>query len=132
MDGACPAPGSVMAAKLVRQRSSLIGKTVTITGPASDEADLLFQGREIAVDAGTAALNDEQLGWLDKMKAAGAGRTAASTRGFLTNSDSRAGAGRGLGAIVGSALMLLVTAVCASRSACGGGLSRGVRAARTG
>jgi phosphate transport system permease protein len=102
------------AAAHVQQNPNLIGQTVPIAAPVSDDADLFFKG-EISRDtpADQRRLSDEQIGWLDRMKASG--HVAAHfNSGLFTKGDSTEPELAGvLGAVVGSALMLLVTAFIA-------------------
>ncbi|RZJ00241.1 MAG: phosphate ABC transporter permease PstA [Brevundimonas sp.] len=102
------------AAALVQRNPNLIGQTVPIAAPVSDDADLFFKG-EISRDtpADQRRLTDEQIGWLDRMKASG--HVAAHfNSGLFTKGDSTEPELAGvLGAVVGSALMLLVTAFIA-------------------
>ena len=102
------------AAALIRQNPSLIGQTVTISAPAADESDLFYKG-EISIDtpADQRRLSNEQIGWLNRLKADGAVRTHFNGALF-TNGDSTEPELAGvLGAVIGSALMLLVTACIA-------------------
>ncbi|WP_421729206.1 phosphate ABC transporter permease PstA [Brevundimonas sp.] len=102
------------AADMVRDNPEIIGKTVTIVAPASDEADLYYKG-EISIEtpADQRRLSDAQIGWLDRIKAEGAVRTHFNGALF-TNGDSTEPELAGvLGAVIGSALMLMVTAVIA-------------------
>ena len=102
------------AAARIQSNPELIGQTVTITAPVSDEADLYFK-HEISRDtpADQRRLSDEQIGWLDQMKASGL-VTAHFNSGLFTKGDSTEPELAGvLGAVVGSALMLLVTALIA-------------------
>jgi phosphate transport system permease protein len=102
------------AAALIRNDPSLIGQTVEITAPVSDEADLYYKGeitRETAADQ--RRVSDQQMAWLDELKSRGAVSTTFNTLLF-TNGDSTEPELAGvLGAVVGSALMLLVTALIA-------------------
>ncbi len=102
------------AADLIRNDPSLIGRTVEITAPVSDEADLYYKG-EITRDmpSDLRRISDRQMEWLDQLKADGAVSTTFNTLLF-TNGDSTEPELAGvLGAVVGSALMLLVTALIA-------------------
>ncbi len=92
----------------------LIGTTVTVAGHVSDEADLYFKGQvKRSVPEAERKLTDKQLAWLDRMKAAGLVSGGLNT-GLLTRSDSTEPELAGLlGAIVGSALTLLITAALA-------------------
>lgn len=100
--------------KMVREDPSLIGKTVTVTGPLKSDGALYFKGEiKRSVPEDSRKLDDQQLDWLDKLKASGA-VTSGFNLGFLTRSDSTEPEQAGvLGAIVGSAMMLLVTAFLA-------------------
>jgi phosphate transport system permease protein len=92
----------------------LIGQTVTVTGQVSDDADLYYKGqvgRSIAEE--DRKLDDQQFVWLDKLRDSGAIKSGFNT-GLLTRSDSTEPELAGLlGAIVGSALTLLVTGALA-------------------
>ena len=100
--------------KQVRADPGLIGKTVTVTGPVRADAALYYKGeikRSSASD--DRKLDDQQLDWLDKLKASGA-VTSGFNLGFLTRSDSTEPEQAGVwGAVVGSAMMLLVTGLLA-------------------
>ena len=100
--------------KMVREDPSLIGKTVTVTGPVKSDAALYFKGQiKRATPEDERKLDDQQLDWMDKLKASGAVSSGFNT-GFLTRSDSTEPEQAGvLGAIVGSLMMLLVTATLA-------------------
>lgn len=98
----------------VRADPSVIGTTVTVKGPLKSDAALYFKGEiQRATPQGERKLDDQQLDWLDKLQAAGAVSSGFNV-GFLTRSDSTEPEQAGvLGAIVGSAMMLLVTALLA-------------------
>ena len=103
-----------LAAERIQDDPALIGRTVTLEAPLADDADLYFKG-EISLDtpAEQRRLTDEQIGWLDRMRAE---RMVSShfNSGLLTRGDSTEPELAGvLGAVVGSALMLLVTALIA-------------------
>ncbi|MBX7249897.1 MAG: phosphate ABC transporter permease PstA [Caulobacteraceae bacterium] len=99
----------------VKRDPSLIGRTLTIAAPIGGNADLYYKGelgREIA--EADRKLDDAQLDWLDRLKADGLVTEGFNTRLF-THADSTQPELAGLlGAIVGSALMLLVTALVAA------------------
>ncbi|HYD27380.1 phosphate ABC transporter permease PstA [Brevundimonas sp.] len=103
-----------IAADRIEAQPGLIGQTVPIAAPLSDDADLYFKG-EISLDtpAEQRRLSNEQIAWLDRMRAGGQVEShfngALFTRGDSTEPEL-AGV---LGAVIGSALMLLVTAVIA-------------------
>lgn len=100
--------------KMIKADPSLIGKRVTLTGPVKADAALYYKGElKRATPQDERKLDDRQLAWLDKMQASGA-VTKGFNLGFLTKSDSTEPEQAGvLGAVVGSAMMLLVTAVLA-------------------
>jgi phosphate transport system permease protein len=102
------------AARMVRDNPGLIGQTVAVPAPASDDADLYYKGEiSQATPADQRRLSDEQIDWLDRMKANGSVRAHFNTALF-TNGDSTEPELAGvLGGVVGSALMLLVTALIA-------------------
>ena len=100
--------------RLLREDRSLVGRTVSIEAPVSDDADLYLKGkikRSTAEEART--LNNRQMDYLDRLKADGALRGHLNTS-LLTRSDSTQPELAGLlGAIVGSAMTLLITALLA-------------------
>ena len=101
-------------AALIQQQPNLIGRTVPIAAPLSDEADLYFKGK-ISLDtpADQRRLSNEQIGWLDRMEREGSVGSGFN-KALFTNGDSTEPELAGvLGAVVGSALMLLVTALLA-------------------
>ena len=103
-----------VAADLVSRRADVIGETVPLAAPLSDDADLYLKG-EISRDVPQEQrrLNDRQLAWLDRMKTEGVIGSHFNTALF-TNGDSTQPEIAGvLGAVVGSALMLMVTALIA-------------------
>jgi phosphate transport system permease protein len=95
----------------VRADPSLIGKTVSVSGPLKADAGLYFKGQiKRSTPPEGRKLDDDQLNWLDKLKAAGAVSGGFNTT-FFTRSDSTEPEQAGvLGAVVGSFLMLMVTA----------------------
>ena len=100
--------------KMVKADPSLIGKRVTLTGPVKADAALYYKGElKRSTPQDERKLDDRQLAWLDKTQASGA-VTKGFNFGFLTKSDSTEPEQAGVfGAVVGSAMMLLVTAVLA-------------------
>ena len=98
----------------VKADPGLIGKTVTVSAPLKADAGLYFKGqipRSIPEDE--RPLSDAQLSWLDRLKADGLVTSGFNTT-FLTRSDSTEPEQAGvLGAVVGSALMLMLTAALA-------------------
>ena len=102
------------AAARIQSNANLIGQTVPIAAPVSDDADLYFKGEiSRATPADQRRLSDEQIAWLDRMKTSGMVATHFNS-GLFTKGDSTEPELAGvLGAVVGSALMLLVTAFIA-------------------
>ena len=100
--------------KQVRADPSVIGKTVTLKGPVRADASLYYKGEmKRTTIEGDRKLDDRQLAWLDKLRKLGMVSSGFNV-GFLTRSDSTEPEQAGvLGAVVGSALMLLVTAALA-------------------
>lgn len=98
----------------VKADKSLIGKTVEVTGSVKADADLYYKGEiKRATPEADRKLDDQQLAWLDKLKSDGTVKTGFNTR-FFSNSDSTEPEQAGvLGAVVGSAMMLLITALIA-------------------
>lgn len=93
---------------------SLIGKTITVTGPFKADADLYFKGQiKRSTAEGDRKLDNQQLDWLDKLRADGSMKSGFNFA-FFTNSDSTEPEQAGvLGAVVGSAMMLFITALIA-------------------
>ena len=99
------------AAEVVQKNPNLIGQTVPIAASVSDDADLYFKGEiSRATPPDQRRLSNDQIDWLDRMKASGQ-VTAHFNRDLFTRGDSTEPELAGvLGAVIGSALMLLVTA----------------------
>lgn len=103
-----------IAAARVAKHPGLIGQTVPIAAPVSDDADLYLKGEITkATPADQRRLSDQQLAWLDRFNADGAVSAHFNTGLFTRGDSSEAELAGVLGAVVGSALMLLVTAVIA-------------------
>ncbi len=100
--------------KQVRDNPDVIGKTITVSGPVKADGQLYFKGElKRATPPDERKLDNQQLDWLDKLKAQGAVKSEFNT-GFFTRSDSTEPEQAGvLGAVVGSAMMLLITAALA-------------------
>ncbi|MDP1735937.1 MAG: phosphate ABC transporter permease PstA [Caulobacter sp.] len=98
----------------IKANPALIGKTITVTGPVKADADLYYKGElKRSTDEADRKLNDRQLAWLDRIKTSGA-VTSGFNVAFFTNADSTEPEQAGiLGAVIGSAMMLLVTALIA-------------------
>ncbi|HEV2082138.1 MAG TPA: phosphate ABC transporter permease PstA [Brevundimonas sp.] len=103
-----------VAGDMVRADPSLIGRTVTVTAPLSDDADLFFKG-EIERDTPEEQrrVTDRQIGWLDRLQADGFVERGFNARMFTSGDSTEPELAGVLGAVVGSALMLLVTALLA-------------------
>ena len=92
--------------EMVLADPEIIGKTVTVTVPASDDVDMLRKGK---LDARGGRLSEKQIAWLERMEENGVIATAFNTR-FFTSGDSREPELAGIwAAVVGSAMTLLVT-----------------------
>ena len=102
------------AAGMIARQPSLLGQTVPVAAPLSDDADLYLKGEiSKATPEDQRRISDEQMSWLDRMKASGSVR-AHFNSALFTNGDSTQPELAGvLGAVVGSALMLIVTALIA-------------------
>ncbi|MFZ3006609.1 MAG: phosphate ABC transporter permease PstA [Phenylobacterium sp.] len=100
--------------EMVKADPALIGKTVEVTGPVKADAALYYKGElKRSTPEAERKLDNRQLTWLDRMQASGAVSRGFNVS-FLTKSDSTEPEQAGvLGAVVGSAMMLLVTAVLA-------------------
>ncbi len=100
--------------KQVRDNPDLIGKTISVSGPVKADGQLYFKGElKRSTPQDERKLDNQQLDWLDKLKAQGAVKSEFNT-GFFTRSDSAEPEQAGvLGAVVGSAMMLLITAALA-------------------
>jgi len=99
----------------LREDPSLVGQTITVSGPLKANASLYFKGQiSRDTEVGGRLLDDRQLDWLDEMKAQGVVQGGFNWT-FLSRSDSTEPEQAGvLGAVVGSAMMLLVTALLAA------------------
>ncbi|WP_309092285.1 phosphate ABC transporter permease PstA [Phenylobacterium sp.] len=96
----------------VRADPTLIGKTVMVSGPVRADAALFYKGQvDRAAPEADRKLDDQQIAWLDRLEDLGMVSSGFNTS-FLTRSDSTEPEQAGvLGAVVGSAMMLLVTAI---------------------
>ncbi|QBX38205.1 phosphate ABC transporter permease PstA [Brevundimonas sp. S30B] len=102
------------AAERVSRSPELLGRSTPISAPLSDDADLYFKGEiKRSTPEAQRRLSDQQMDWLDRMKEEGVVQRHFATALF-TNGDSTEPELAGvLGAVIGSALMLLVTALIA-------------------
>jgi phosphate transport system permease protein len=94
--------------EMVLADPTIVGKTVTVTIPASDDVDMLRKGK---LKAEGGRLSAAQVVWLKRMEEKGVISTAFNTR-FFASGDSREPELAGIwAAVVGSAMTLLVTLV---------------------
>lgn len=102
------------AAKMVARQPSLLGQTVPIVAPLSDDAEMYLKGK-ITRDQpeDQRRVSNEQMEWLDRMKASGAVRAHFNSALFTKGDSTQPELAGLLGAVVGSALMLMVTALIA-------------------
>lgn len=99
---------------LVKQDPSKIGTTVTLTAPVRADADLYLKGHiERSTPEDDRKLSNRQLDWLDRLKAEGAIRGHFNSEFFVRSDSTEPELAGVLGAVVGSALMLLVAAFVA-------------------
>ena len=98
----------------VKADPTLIGRTLTVSAPLRADAGLYFKGQvKRSTSEDERALSDAQIDWLDKMRAGGLVASGFNTT-FFTRSDSTEPEQAGvLGAVVGSTLMLILTAALA-------------------
>ena len=95
---------------MVESDPGVVGKTVTVWVPASSNVDMLVKGNiDPAVDESLRPLSDDQIAWIEALRADGRLDTRFNTALF-TNGDSREPELAGIkGALMGSLFMLLVT-----------------------
>jgi phosphate transport system permease protein len=100
--------------QMVKKDHSLIGKTVDVTGSVKADADLYYKGEiKRSTAEGDRKLDNQQLDWLDRLKKEGTVKTGFNTK-FFTNSDSTEPEQAGVwGAVIGSTMMLVITALIA-------------------
>ena len=100
--------------QMVYQNPDLVGQTITLEVPTSDDVDQLLKGyidRDIAEDR--RKLSDQQIGWIDALVEEGALR-ARFNWAFFTATDSRDPELAGIaGAVIGSFMALMVTFIVA-------------------
>ncbi|MGO4409493.1 MULTISPECIES: phosphate ABC transporter permease PstA [unclassified Brevundimonas] len=102
------------AAGMIARQPSLLGQTVPVAAPLADNADLYLKGEiSKATPEDQRRISNEQMAWLDRMKASGAVRAHFNTALFTKGDSTQPELAGVLGAVVGSALMLLVTALIA-------------------
>jgi phosphate transport system permease protein len=98
----------------IEKSGILVAGPQTLWIKASDDVDMLMKGRlDRTLDEQSRRIKDNQLVWIDKLVADDAIRLAFN-KTFFTAADSREPESAGiLGAIVGSAMALMVTVVLA-------------------
>ena len=102
------------AAGMIARQPSLLGQTVPVTAPLADNADLYLKGEiSRATPEDQRRISNEQMAWLDRMKASGSVRAHFNSALFTKGDSTQPELAGLLGAVVGSALMLLVTALIA-------------------
>lgn len=97
----------------VEKDPTLLEKS-TIRIKASDDVDMLMKGRmDRMIDEDSRRLDDDQIAWVDRL-VAGQNIYLAFNTSFFTKADSREPESAGiLGAIIGSAMALMVTVILA-------------------
>jgi len=95
---------------MVANDPSIVGTTQTVQLPAASDVDMYNKGYLSAdVDESSRRLNDQQLGWITALEGDGALVTVPNWA-FFTHGDSREPELAGIGgAVIGSALTLLIT-----------------------
>lgn len=103
-----------VAAERVTRQPGVVGQTITLAAPMSDDADLYFKGEiSKATPSDQRRLSDQQIAWLDRMKADGHVSSHFNSAIFTRGDSTEPELAGVLGAVIGSALMLLVTALIA-------------------
>lgn len=100
--------------QIVYQDPSLVGQSLTIKVPTSDNIDQLLKGNiDRHVDQSRRQVSDLQIAWVDELVESGEIK-AGFNSGFFANSDSRDAELAGIGgAFLGSLMTMLVTALLA-------------------
>jgi phosphate transport system permease protein len=95
---------------MVRENPDLIGQRVTVDLIADDDIDMLVKGHiDRNAPPQDRRVNDQTIGWIEKLESEGLVSTKFNTR-FFTNGDSREPELAGIGgAVAGSFYTLLVT-----------------------
>lgn len=98
------------ARQLVYEDPALVGQTLTLTVPTSDDIDQLLKGYiDREAPENRRKVSDQQIAWVDALKASGEIQ-AKFNRTFFTGTDSRDPELAGIaGAVVGSLMALFVT-----------------------
>ncbi|WP_312136223.1 phosphate ABC transporter permease PstA [Brevundimonas sp.] len=103
-----------IAAERIRAQPALIGQTVPVTTPLSDDAEMYLKGK-ITLDTpeDLRRVSDQQMQWLDSLKSQGVIRAHFNSALFTKGDSTQPELAGLLGAVIGSALMLSVTALIA-------------------
>ena len=102
------------AAARIAKQPGLVGQTVTLAAPLSDDADLYLKGEiSRATPSDQRRVSDQQIDWLERMKAGGQISSHFNTNLFTRGDSTEPEQAGVLGAVIGSAMMLLVTALLA-------------------
>lgn len=103
-----------VAAEMIRNQPALIGQTVPVSAPLSDDAEMYLKGK-ITKDTPEEQrrISNQQMQWLDQMKERGVIRAHFNSTLFTKGDSTQPELAGLLGAVVGSALMLAVTALIA-------------------
>jgi len=103
-----------VAAEMIRNQPALIGQTVPVSAPLSDDAEMYLKGKITQnTPEEQRRISDQQMQWLDQMKERGVIRDHFNSALFTKCDSTQPELAGLLGAVVGSALMLTVTALIA-------------------
>ncbi|WP_292040559.1 MULTISPECIES: phosphate ABC transporter permease PstA [unclassified Brevundimonas] len=103
-----------VAAEMIRNQPALIGQTVPVSAPLSDDAEMYLKGKITQnTPEEQRRISDQQMQWLDQMKERGVTRAHFNSALFTKGDSTQPELAGLLGAVVGSALMLTVTALIA-------------------
>jgi phosphate transport system permease protein len=98
----------------VRDDPDLIGRRITVAAPVGGEADVFYKGQvDRGSDEADRLLGDAQIDLLDRLKAAGLVEVGFNETLFTRSDSTQPEIAGLLGAVVGSAMMLAVTALIA-------------------
>jgi len=103
-----------IAAERIRAQPALIGQTVPVTTPLSDDAEMYLKGKiTLDMPEDLRRVSDQQMQWLDSLKSQGVIRAHFNSALFTKGDSTQPELAGLLGAVIGSALMLSVTALIA-------------------
>jgi phosphate transport system permease protein len=94
----------------VMDEPDLVGQSISLWVPASDDLDMLMKGKiDRTAEQGDRRMKDNQFAWVDKLESEGSIKKRFNTT-FFTSGDSRDPELSGIwGALMGSILTLVVT-----------------------